>query len=705
MELKPGAIAFAAGAAILLLSFSPHIRAAGQQEAVVVLNGMVTPLDHVAYREQEAYYLPVREILGKLGYQVSWDEAAGKIIAEKPGGHRLEITPGKSNAAVDSKQVALGQTVEMVGETAYMPASPVLELLGYTLETDVYRSKLYLASSVWQKILEAVAGGGNYRLEGVADVSGSSSQAKLYLDGELAFDGSWKNRAMDGSGKVYDQGRLVYEGALKANLPDGPGIRYDVSGDRYEGLFVAGVPQGKGRLFSGGKLLYEGEWKAGRMNGTGKLYSSEGKAVFEGLFQNGVRQGYGVLFDSATGKKVYEGNWVGDVRAGYGKSFNGEGKIEYAGSWRKDKRSGTGTLQRYGKVNFYGLDGTNVSDVQEVEVSYVTDVEYSDGLLIKQSPSDWMYRGTFTASGELNGQGEAGRITGTLLSEAGVLNRWVTYYKGDFQYGKMTGSGTFYTETGVPVYVGQVREGKRQGQGISYSLSTGQLEYSGSWSNDVQDGTGWAYTFDGTDGGTSAASFTLTEVTYAKGALSKSGNAYRVYGNTAGGKGTGKGAQYWIYDAANDKTLNSSGSYSSSKGMLVYEGDLNNGLRDGSGTEYLPDGGKYTGGFRNNERSGTGTLISSPFRYEGEFLNNRKSGQGKLYVGGVLVYEGQFRNDMKNGYGISYRSGGIKEYEGNFRDDKRNGIGSLYDYWGTSVVYRGEFKDGLTLTEYNALHP
>jgi hypothetical protein len=703
MDLKPAIIALAAGAVLL---FAPAGQAAAQKrEAAVAWDGTFARFENEAYLDNGAFYLPAREMLEKLGYQVAWDESAGLIVGVKEGGSRLELSPGIADAMLNGRNYTLPLPVQVINGTAFMPAAAVMELLGYQVETDQYKARLYISSSIWQQIDEALAGASAYRLEGVADKSGSSSNASLYLGKELVFTGSWNGGALGSSGKVYDKGRLIYEGGLKANRPEGPGVRYDINGERYEGLFAAGVSQGQGRLYAGNRLLYEGDWKSGRMSGAGKLFDENGKPLFEGLFQNGVRQGYGVLFNPATGKKSYEGNWVGDVRAGYGKAFNNEGKIEYAGYWRKDERNGTGTAHRYGKVNFYGLDGTNVSSVQQVDVAYVTDVEYSSGLLIKQSSSEWVYRGAFTDNGELNGKGEAGRVTGTLISEAGVLNKWTPYFKGDFRYGEMTGSGAFYDEQGALLYEGSIEDGKRQGQGVSYSL--GKLQYSGAWDKDLKQGKGWTYSDHA--GSSASASFTITESSYNKDVQTGTGNVYRVYGSasdssTPNAKATGKGAQYLTYDASRAVWLNS-GSQSGSRGKLVYEGDLENGLRSGAGIEYLSDGGTYTGSFRNNERNGTGTLVLSSSRYEGEFLNNVKHGQGKLYENGVIVYEGQFRSGLRNGLGVSYRYGGLREYEGDFRDDKRNGTGTLYDYWGTTVVYRGEFKDGLTLAEYNALHP
>lgn len=691
MKFKPAVIALAAGAAFLGLSYFSSVQAAEQaRQAQVIVNGTVASLQDGAFLDNGAYYLPVRELLEKLGYRVSWEEDAKRIVAEKKGSRSLELAPGQSQAVIGGSSHDLKLSVKLVEGIAFMPADPLLELLGYKVETDQYRGKLYLSASIWQKISDLLASGTGYRLEGGGS-TGAFDNVSLYVDDELVYAGSWKDGAMDGGGKVYERGRLVYEGGLKANLPEGPGIRYDANGDRYEGIFATGVPQGNGRLFFGEKLYFEGNWKNGSMAGNGKLFDSDGKPVYEGAFENGVREGYGVLFNAATGKKSYEGNWKNDMRDGTGKSFDEAGKLVYSGSWSKDRKNGTGIAQRYGQVKSYTLDGTEVVSVEEIEVVYVTDVEYANGVLIKQAATDWAYRGDFTDTGEVNGQGEAGRITGTILSEAGVLHTWTTYYKGEFHYSRMTGKGVFYNNRGQAIYEGEVKDGKRNGAGVAYNAS-GELAYSGEWWEDQRHGKGFIYQFEASEDDVPGTDFVLTEVAYSRGTLTYSGNEYWVVGSAAGAAGYGKGTQRLIYDASKGTTVNWN-AQSKTGGRLVYEGDFRNGLRDGAGVEFFADGAKYTGSFKNNVKSGTGQLANYNTRYEGDFLNDMKNGSGKLYQNGVLVYEGQFKDDKKNGQGISYLYAGSKEYEGGFKDDQRHGYGVLYDYWG-NILYQGQFKEG-----------
>lgn len=720
MKFSVGVLMF--GAAMLVLPAAGTVKAE-TREARVVLDGVVQRLDAPAFVEDGTYYVPVRGVLERLGYKLSWDGTAGKIIAAKEGLQALVLAPEGTEAVYNSGAVELEKSVRLVDGTAYMPAVSVMKLLGYEVETDIYHGSFYVKTPVWLRIGEALAvGGDRIRLEGETSGFGAVTDVSLYADGELVYAGAWKYGAMIG-GKVYDKGRLVYEGGLKNNLPEGYGIRYDVSGSRYEGQFQGGIPHGKGRRFSGNKLVYDGDWVSGRMEGNGKLYDSAGKIVYQGALMNGQRQGYGILYNAA-GLKVYEGNWVTDERSGKGKAFGPDGKIEYAGMWRSDVRHGDGKLNRFGRIKSYDLDGTDVTSVKEMDVLYVKDVEYESGMLIVQDPREKIYTGAFTETGELNGEGEVGVVTGNIMSEAGVLTGWTRLYKGTLKNGEMTGGGVFYDAQGRVSYEGEVKDGKRNGHGVSFK--DGLIAYSGGWRDDEPHGTGWIYKPNSQSG----SDYQITEAFYSFGRQTGTGNGYRVYLTAAGSGLTGAGVQIWTYDASRGAAPGGASYWTSmGGGVLVYSGELKNGLREGQGTEYLQDGYRYTGGFKANRKSGTGKLELSGtgYRFEGEFADDLKNGKGKLYSGSALVFEGEYKSGLRNGFGVSYGINGVKEYEGNYQDDKKHGYGTGYlngwkqyagefkydkrEGYGTlynsagGIEYSGQFKEGYTLEQYQALNP
>ena len=87
----------------------------------------------------------------------------------------------------------------------------------------------------------------------------------------------------------------------------------------------------------------------------------------------------------------------------------------------------------------------------------------------------------------------------------------------------------------------------------------------------------------------------------------------------------------------------------------VFEGDLVDGVAEGSGV--------WTG--------------EKGWRYEGKFVKDKFSGHGTYYYpsgrGGGVMYEGEFADGKRNGRGTEYYDrddgGGVK-YEGKFADGK-----------------------------------
>lgn len=78
-------------------------------------------------------------------------------------------------------------------------------------------------------------------------------------------------------------------------------------------------------------------------------------------------------------------------------------------------------------------------------------------------------------------------------------------------------------------------------------------------------------------------------------------------------------------------------------GSAYYEGDMNNGYREGDGT--LNWGGfRYSGSWSQSRYHGTGQLITASNSYTGDFVNGKKHGYGTLTGDGTLE-AGQFSYD------------------------------------------------------------
>ena len=104
-----------------------------------------------------------------------------------------------------------------------------------------------------------------------------------------------------------------------------------------------------------------------------------------------------------------------------------------------------------------------------------------------------------------------------------------------------------------------------------------------------------------------------------------------------------------------------------------------------TGTEELPDGGLYEGGFIDvgigPQRHGAGTRLYKDRKtvaFTGHYKYGRWDGPGKFYAAdGRLVYEGEYKNDVQHGRGTWY--GGEHEecekYEGMWAASQHTGPG------------------------------
>ena len=123
-----------------------------------------------------------------------------------------------------------------------------------------------------------------------------------------------------------------------------------------------------------------------------------------------------------------------------------------------------------------------------------------------------------------------------------------------------------------------------------------------------------------------------------------------------------------------------------------YIGDLKNGLPDGKGIRYTPDGKiRYKGDFVNGCSQGIGKLIwENGEYYEGAYVNNKRHGKGKVfYSNGKVKYDGDFANDKYDGYGQYIWENG-DYYIGYWSNGLRHGKGAIYLANGY-LNFQGEF--------------
>lgn len=123
----------------------------------------------------------------------------------------------------------------------------------------------------------------------------------------------------------------------------------------------------------------------------------------------------------------------------------------------------------------------------------------------------------------------------------------------------------------------------------------------------------------------------------------------------------------------------------------VYEGDFREGKIHGYGKMSVPDGEVYTGTFDNEVRHGYGNLVfPNGDVYEGSFVQGLISGEGSFQEKSTgNSYQGLFMQGKPHGEGtLTYEDG--RRHHGWFREGLKEGFGELHQSDGS--VFRGFFS-------------
>lgn len=153
---------------------------------------------------------------------------------------------------------------------------------------------------------------------------------------------------------------------------------------------------------------------------------------------------------------------------------------------------------------------------------------------------------------------------------------------------------------------------------------------------------------------------------------------------------------------------------------LTREGFFVDGLLNGNGVAYNPDGTVCSGEFKNGypyNAEGTYVLKSlTNVKYTGKWINGQPAGEGTAvhaedtYTGifsgeltgenitwlreNALIYQGNLVNGRAEGNGRQYNKDGSVLYEGSFKNSNHDGYGILYYSDDVRLRYEGEFKEG-----------
>jgi hypothetical protein len=121
-----------------------------------------------------------------------------------------------------------------------------------------------------------------------------------------------------------------------------------------------------------------------------------------------------------------------------------------------------------------------------------------------------------------------------------------------------------------------------------------------------------------------------------------------------------------------------------------YIGKWNYGQKHGKGIYKTPSGESYSGYFQNDKRHGHGIYkFEDGTGYDGEWKNGIKHGHGTYKYKFGEEYNGDWKDGKMHGNG-TYKYADGSKYEGYFQNDERNNIGT---YRTADGIYIGEWKD------------
>ena len=127
------------------------------------------------------------------------------------------------------------------------------------------------------------------------------------------------------------------------------------------------------------------------------------------------------------------------------------------------------------------------------------------------------------------------------------------------------------------------------------------------------------------------------------------------------------------------------------KKLSRYEGEMNNGVKEGKGKYYFDNGDKYDGEWKEGKMEGKGIYYYiNGNKYDGEWVNEKKEGKGILYYSNGDKYDGEWKNNIKEGNGTYYYKNGNK-YEGEWKEGKMEGKGIFF--FSNGDKYDGEWKN------------
>lgn len=507
--------------------------------------------------------------------------------------------------------------------------------------------------------------------------------------GRTLYDGDYLCDMRDGFGAYYFRtGRLSYVGGWKENKRSGFGVAFrPTDGSVHVGVFEDDHPKGVcARFDRDGRLTFAGNWEGGLKNGAGITVGDDGSMTVTG-FKNDRQNGTATVLDSY-GRVLYSGGYKNGKKEGGGILFSQDCALLYSGAFHNDKYEGAGTLylEDGGTICGEFANGkANGSAARRTAAgALLYDGMWRDGLYNGQGrlySEDGSYMEGAFKNGVMQGEFTCCTKDGTLYYKGtlkdglydgnGILYRdGCVVYDGSFAAGEKSGIGREY-KNGACVYMGSFSQGERCGFGILCSGSE-QL-YSGFFESGVPCGQGVAYE----NGQPKYAGFfeagkphgrvnlienqkIAVQCIFEHGTCRyerrfRADGSLSFEGNIKDGKPEGMGASFNEYG---EKTFEGIFKYGEPfKSMKVITAELS-GLPYAeklkntdyeafrTAPEYAVEqplcGGVYSGGLKDGQPHGKGTMLYPDHRYTGFYSEGKASGRGVVYLSDGTQLRGRF---------------------------------------------------------------
>ena len=293
-------------------------------------------------------------------------------------------------------------------------------------------------------------------------------------------------------------------------------------------------------------------------------------------------------------------------------------------------------------------------------------------------------------NGKRNGKGVEYNSEGEIIFEGEYLNgnRWngkgkenycFYIFRGKYKNGKIWEGKEYYEGSNQIIFEGNYLDDKRWIGKFYYG--NGNLKFDGEVIDDKL-WNGILYSYDNKE---------TFEIIDGKGKIKEytSSNLEGILifdGEIMNGLKNGKCEEYYVKPYNNYLNLKFEGEYLNGEKWNGIGYDINGEkqyeIKNGRGYIYEYDDYNklaFEGELNDGIKSGKAIEYSKKFKFDGFYLNGKRHGYGKLFNGfsNILSYEGDFSFGMKNGFGREYINGALY-YEGEFMNDEKNGKGKIY---------------------------